>query len=302
MEFLNYSTIILLLSFFVCNSITKNHDVKSRHSKMEKVSSNVISKEENKDKRMKNDQKQYNDDYNYDYETTTNYVNLDYQTEQYYYEYDYTYKIMPDVKKHFDCPVMKKGFALFENRCYYFARNIWDDPSNIYDNQANTYSDTKRICKTVFGPNVVGKMIEPKSSRITELIKEYVTKNFFQHPDAPFPIPHTMWIGIQLEDNPYYDNCHNWVGPPKIPNSCEFRLKMHPDDPLWDNMIYDSDGSNITYKHPSTTHVWMNRKFCFYMAMGRHLKDIFLHRNLQCDLNHVLDLHITSCEVDYLIK
>ena len=47
---------------------------------------------------MKNDQKQYNDDYNYDYETTTNYVNLDYQTEQYYYEYDYTYKIMPDVK------------------------------------------------------------------------------------------------------------------------------------------------------------------------------------------------------------
>ena len=93
---------------------------------------------------------------------------------------------------------MKKGFALFENRCYYFARNIWNDSSNIYDRQANTYSDTKRICKTVFGPNVVGKMIEPKSLGIMELIKEYVYKNFPQHiiyPDARFPIPQTMWIG-----------------------------------------------------------------------------------------------------------
>ena len=58
---------------------------------------------------MKNDQKQYNDDYNYDYETTTNYVNLDYQNEQYYYEYDYTYKIMPDVKsKSKNAPVQTK--------------------------------------------------------------------------------------------------------------------------------------------------------------------------------------------------
>ena len=45
---------------------------------------------------MKNDQKQHNDDYNYDYETTTNYANLDYQNEQYYYEYDYHYKTVPD--------------------------------------------------------------------------------------------------------------------------------------------------------------------------------------------------------------
>ena len=57
-------------------------------------------------------------------------------------------------------------------------------------------------------------------------------------------------------------------------------------NPLWDNMIYDSDGSNITYKHNATGHVWMSNKYCFYMSMGRHQTAHFDFGNKKYKVTH----------------
>ena len=37
----------------------------------------------------------------------------------------------------------------------------------------------------------------------------------------------------------------------------------------WDDMIYDSDGSKITWRHPTVMYgVWMSNKYCFRMSVG----------------------------------
>ena len=93
---------------------------------------------------------------------------------------------------------MKMGFTLLDNHCYYFING--SDPSAEAWTVTRTYSDTKRICKTAFGPNVIGKIIEPKSWEATDLIREYVVKNFALPPFyQQFGNQASMWIGDTVQ-------------------------------------------------------------------------------------------------------
>ena len=78
-----------------------------------------------------------------------------------------------DILGMFNCPVKKKGFKIFENRCYYFEKETSEN-----NFRGRNYDNAKKFCKTAFGSTVVGKLIEPKSLSIMNLIREEMNANF----------------------------------------------------------------------------------------------------------------------------
>merc|ERR1711971_726782 len=58
----------------------------------------------------------------------------------------------------FRCPTEKSGYRILEGQCYFFEKVDRD------------YSATQSYCKTAFGPNIVGKLWEPKSLKINSVV------------------------------------------------------------------------------------------------------------------------------------
>merc|ERR1712008_274175 len=61
-------------------------------------------------------------------------------------------------KLKFRCPTEKNGYKLLENQCYFFEKVNRD------------YGVTQEYCLTAFGPNFAGKMWEPQSLQINNVV------------------------------------------------------------------------------------------------------------------------------------
>merc|ERR1712129_432760 len=104
----------------------------------------------------------------------------------------------------FRSPTENSGYRILEDRCYFFEKVDRD------------YSVTQEYCKTAFGPNVVGKLWEPKSLKINNVVGAEA-KNIFGSSRYD-----GFWIGISNDgksryqssgeaatwDMPYYDEDH----------------------------------------------------------------------------------------------
>jgi len=82
----------------------------------------------------------------------------------------------------FRCPTEDDRYRILEKQCYFFNKIHRD------------YSDTEYFCKTAFGPNVVGKLWEPKNLRINNVVGAEARKIFGRQ--DPYPGQNYFWIGI----------------------------------------------------------------------------------------------------------
>merc|ERR1711862_846955 len=76
------------------------------------------------------------------------------------------------------CPTEKNGYKLLAYQCYFFEKVNRD------------YGVTQEKCKSAFGPNVIGKMWEPKSLLINNVVGNEARSYFGQANGDRF------WIGI----------------------------------------------------------------------------------------------------------
>merc|ERR1712008_120923 len=80
----------------------------------------------------------------------------------------------------FRSPTENSGYRILEDICYFFEKVDRD------------YSATQEYCKSAFGPNVLGKLWEPKSLKINNVVGAEA-KNIF----GTFRTSHYgFWIGI----------------------------------------------------------------------------------------------------------
>jgi len=99
----------------------------------------------------------------------------------------------------FRCPTENSGYRILEDRCYFFEKVDRD------------YSVTQEYCKTAFGPNVVGKLWEPKSLKINNV------------------------VGAEAE-NIFGYNRYFWIG---ISNDGKFRYQSSGETATWDMPYYN---------------------------------------------------------------
>ena len=86
-------------------------------------------------------------------------------------------KALENIHADFQCPTEKNGYRLIENQCYFFDRINRD------------YKIAQEKCKTVFGPHFVGKMWEPQSLHINNIVSSEAKSIFGTSVD------HRFWIG-----------------------------------------------------------------------------------------------------------
>jgi len=112
----------------------------------------------------------------------------------------------------FRCPTEKSGYRILEDRCYFF------------ESVNRGYSATQEYCKTAFGPYVVGKLWEPKSLKINNVVVAEA-KNIFG----------TSVAGI-------------WIG---ISNDGKFRYQSSGETATWDMPYYSEHQKtgNIGTRH-----------------------------------------------------
>merc|ERR1712008_532713 len=128
----------------------------------------------------------------------------------------------------FRCPTENSGYRILEDRCYFFEKVDRD------------YSATQEYCKTAFGPNVVGKLWEPKSLKINNVVGAEA-KNIFG----------TSYSGYGF-----------WIG---ISNDGKFRYQSSGETATWD-MPYYNDGQKTD---PIGT------RYCLYMLYSKWMTGCF---------------------------
>merc|ERR1711935_49193 len=84
-----------------------------------------------------------------------------------------------DFEDNFRCPTEKSGYRILEGQCYFFEKVDL------------AYSATQEYCKTAFGPNVVGKLWEPKSLKINNEVGTEAKDIFGSSSSSG-----SFWIGI----------------------------------------------------------------------------------------------------------
>ena len=97
-------------------------------------------------------------------------------------------KALENIYAEFQCPTEKNGYRLIENQCYFFDRINRD------------YKIAQEKCKTVFGSNFIGKMWEPQSLHINNVVSSEAKSIFGTSVD------HRFWIGITNDGNFRYQS------------------------------------------------------------------------------------------------
>ena len=101
----------------------------------------------------------------------------------------------------------KIQFKVLENRCYYFG--TFSKLVSLYHTNVTsgvTYAETQNKCKTVFGRNIVGKIVEPRSYHTNKIISEEARRIWF-HAHLNTSLEGYLvrwWIGKSL-------NCKNTI-------------------------------------------------------------------------------------------
>merc|ERR1712008_24146 len=135
-------------------------------------------------------------------------------------------------KVNFRCPTEKPGFRMLSNRCYFF------------DKVTRSYADTLEKCKSAFGPKVQGKMVEPTSLQINNLIYE----------EAKAVFSGSIIAG----------GFHYWIG---ITNGGDYKYQSDGSSVTWEMDFYgghkkDSfDSTNCVYMY-SPRDVWYSSMRC----------------------------------------
>ena len=106
----------------------------------------------------------------------------------------------------FRCPTEKNGFRILEGQCYFFEKVNRD------------YSVTQEYCKTAFGQDVVGKMWEPQSLKINNVVSSEA-KNIF---------------GTSTYDG-------FWIG---ITKDGQFKYESSRETAVWEMPFYNDDHKN----------------------------------------------------------